>query len=361
MSIEKRVTLKMIAEEVGCSVAIVSSVLNAAKGRSKASPELRTRVLATAQRLDYMPYFASRCLKNNTSKTLGIYVQPGPWHTMANAYEMTILSGIELAVRQLDYDILILNINQSKGSSICEDRLKSGKIDGILLLRCTPASWVDKLLQINRNIIAIDLNTPYPGLTRFAFDNEKAVQLVLEKLLQSGHRRIAFIGSCVETPETDALLREKAFSTAVCEKNLTGISIFNRSVCPVRISKEEDYCQQEGREAIYYFHTTLSRMQLPDAFICYNSYVAQSLQYYAEKVFGYVIPRDFSLISIDDMQDCRFGNMQISCCKHSLMEMGYDGTNMLIEAVENPSMQLPALKVYDPIFLPGETLLKRDC
>ena len=125
----------MIADRAGCSVAVVSTVLNAAKGRTIVRQALRDKVQAIARELDYAPNFASRCLKANRSRTLGIYDSPKQWHSYSNAYEMTLLSGIERAVFERNYDLLLLNFHQNNLPEICENRLKDRRIDGILLLQ----------------------------------------------------------------------------------------------------------------------------------------------------------------------------------------------------------------------------------
>ena len=88
--VKKNVTLKMVAERVGCSIAVVSTVLNSAKGRTKVCDKTRQRVLEIAREMDYTPNYASQSLKANSSRTLGIYVQPKPWSGLANQYEMTL-------------------------------------------------------------------------------------------------------------------------------------------------------------------------------------------------------------------------------------------------------------------------------
>ena len=67
--VKKNVTLKMVAERVGCSIAVVSTVLNSAKGRTKVCDKTRQRVLEIAREMDYTPNYASQSLKANSSRT----------------------------------------------------------------------------------------------------------------------------------------------------------------------------------------------------------------------------------------------------------------------------------------------------
>ena len=69
---KNNVTLKTVAETAGCSIAVVSTVLNGARGNTKFSASVRQRILDVAAELGYHPNFASRSLKTRRSMTLGI-------------------------------------------------------------------------------------------------------------------------------------------------------------------------------------------------------------------------------------------------------------------------------------------------
>ena len=58
-----RVRLKDIAESVGCSIAVVSHVLNHSTGNISCRPDLRERILRRAGELHYAPHYASRALR----------------------------------------------------------------------------------------------------------------------------------------------------------------------------------------------------------------------------------------------------------------------------------------------------------
>ena len=355
----------MIADRAGCSVAVVSTVLNAAKGRTIVRQALRDKVQAIARELDYAPNFASRCLKANRSRTLGIYDSPKQWHSYSNAYEMTLLSGIERAVFERNYDLLLLNFHQNNLPEICENRLKDRRIDGILLLQCNARQkWIRDLLKISPNLMAIGFNEEYPGLNRVAFDNREAVRLAVRKLLESGHRRIAFVGSCIEHPEHDAQIREQTFLEIIRELNLQDSFLFNRKNCPNGISEREPYCQREGQEAIRWLAMLPEK---PDAILCYNALVGGSLYYEALRM-GCRIPEDFSLVVIDKpgslvvidkpgLED--LGGPQIAYIDHPLEEMGYTGASRLIEQLESEREFEPFFQLFSPVFIEKETFCRR--
>ena len=71
-------TLKDVAKLAGCSAAVVSAVVNNARGNVLASEAMRKRVREAAKKLGYRPNFASRSLVRGATDTIGIYVPPDP-------------------------------------------------------------------------------------------------------------------------------------------------------------------------------------------------------------------------------------------------------------------------------------------
>ncbi len=347
---KKNITLKTIAEAAQCSTAVVSTVLNASRGNTKVSDRMREKILTVARTLDYTPNYASRSLKANCSRTLGIYVQPKPWRQLANSYEMSIFRGIEQAARDCGYDILVLNISAENLPDICKERLKERRIDGVLLLHCDPGEpWIDALLDISSNVMAFDINQDHPRLNRIDFDNRGAIFLAVETLFHRGHRRIAYAGSGLEHPTNDAVLREQYFLEAVHELGLPDHLIFNASNCPVRLSETETYCQTEGREAIRYFHRLSER---PDAIVTYNSLVGISLLQEAKEL-NISVPEELSILTVDNVQFPEFFRPMLTVVDHPLTEMGYEGVRELIRLIQGETKKSPVVRVFGPVLKEG--------
>src|SRR5690606_17207518 len=67
---EKRATIKDVAEAAGVGIATVSRVLSG----GSASPQTRERVLAAAAQLDYRPSAVGRNLRRRRTGSLGLLV-----------------------------------------------------------------------------------------------------------------------------------------------------------------------------------------------------------------------------------------------------------------------------------------------
>ncbi len=324
----KKATLCSIAELAGCSAAVVSRVLNHTRGTTKVSEAMANRIREIAARENYRPNFASRSLKSNRSRTLGVYVQPSLWHGLGRQYEMSIFCGIERAAMAHGYDLLILNMSCSAATAVCGEKLAEHRIDGVLLLHAEPgADWVRELAAAHPPVVAVDYNKPEPGLDTVSFDNADAALRALRHLQSLGHRRIGFIGHTPPRTDWDGTQREDAFLAARNDPAFAGMELLFHTGSGIR--PDSPYCQLEGEEGIRHY---LAMKQPPSAVIGYNSLVALSALYTARQL-GVAVPGALSLIGIDNHPGDWFGPA-LTCVEHPLTDMGEVACELLIAKIE---------------------------
>ncbi|MDD4458634.1 MAG: LacI family DNA-binding transcriptional regulator, partial [Proteiniphilum sp.] len=70
----ERVSLKVIARELGVSAATVSLVLNGKNMNGRVSREMSDKILAKAAELNYVPNSLAKGLKMGHSKSIGLIV-----------------------------------------------------------------------------------------------------------------------------------------------------------------------------------------------------------------------------------------------------------------------------------------------
>lgn len=348
-----KVTLKTVAETAGCSIAVASTVLNGSRGNTKVSDPMRRKILELAAELGYHPNSASQILKTRRSTTLGIYVQPKSWRSLSNDYEMAIFRGVEQAARDRNYNLLVLNISSRNLPDICAEKIAESRIDGVILIHTdSNAEWVDRLLRVSSNVVAIDQPADQLGLSRIVFDNRAAIELAVKTLTDLGHHRIGFIADCT-TEGCDSILREKAF-VACGQQGLIDPDpylIFNRTKCIPRLSIDERYCELEGERGFRYL---MSLPEPPTAIIAYNSLVGVSVLREARRA-GIEVPRMVSVIGIDYCEFTNFIDPMLTVIDHVLPEMGRAGTEMLIDIIEQ-KLTAPALRSFSPIYRPGDSV-----
>ena len=351
----KRVTLRTIAKLADCSTATVSTVLNGAHGNTKVGDALGENIMSIARRLKYCPNTVSRNLRLGRSRTLGVYVQPNLWHGLGYIYEMSIFHGIEEEALARGYDLLVLNISSQNLPDVCAQRLHEGRIDGVVLLHCSPGEWLDELLKTSQDVVALDFPESYEGLNVVSLDNVEGVRLGLSKLIEFGHRRIGWAGCVLENDDEDAMERLEAFRRLSREMgcDVDEDLFFDYWHCSEKIQRSEQYCQKGGRLAMRYF---MKQSRPPTAVLCQNWLIEMAMCREAE-TNGWRVPQDLSLVGFDHYEMDELFSSPMTAIDHRLHDMGKLAVSGLIDRLENPAGDTPSFKLkIEPGFCPGTTI-----
>lgn len=350
MTKPKAPTLKNIANALGCSIPVVSTVLNDSKGNIKVSAEKRQKILALAKELNYHPNFASRSLKSKFSRTIGIYVQPNKWHGLSMSYEMAIFRGIEKALREENYDIMVLNMCSNAVSEVCIKKIAEHQIDGILFLRLdTNLAWIRDISAISNNIVAIDYDKSADDISNVSFDNEKAIYDAVKYLKNYGHKRIGFIGHVTSAPERDVLIREKTFQSFTQNPEFADLELITYSSSDV--PPDEQYCQIAGRNGFNYF---FNMEKPPSAILTFNSLVGLAALQQANAL-NIKIPDDISIMCIDSANFDNWLNVNLTYVDHPLIDMGYSASKLLINKIEN-RINTHIVKIFSGNIINGNSI-----
>ena len=89
---EGPITLADVAREAGTSPSTASRALS---GRGYVAPDVRKRLVATAERLGYVPNLSARTLKQRTSRVVGVIVSD-----LSNQFYAALAAGIEQSLRE---------------------------------------------------------------------------------------------------------------------------------------------------------------------------------------------------------------------------------------------------------------------
>ena len=181
------VTIHDVAREAGVSHTTVSRALN---NKGELSPETRARILAVAERLNYVPSSVAQALASGATKTLGLIIT-----NSASPVYAAVVHAIEGAAHAVGYGLLLCNSAGSQEQALrCLAMLQSKQVDGLIV---APA-------QTDRRDIAVLQRSgiPFVLLLRYfpdlqtdyvIMDNMEAGRLVTDHLLQRGHRLIGHV------------------------------------------------------------------------------------------------------------------------------------------------------------------------
>lgn len=314
-------TLKDVAQAAGCSTAVVSTVVNSAKGNTLVSEAMARRVREAAARLGYRANFASRSLARRSTQTIGVYVPSGPWAGLGMRYESAIVQGIEQACRVHDYDVLAINLAGGGRPDMCSRKFAEQRIDGLILLHVeTDAPWVSPLLIQSPNVAAVN----YYGeavLDQVNFDDRRAVELAVEHLVGLGHQRIAFVGGWRNSFGPGAALRcegyrdgMKAAGLAVDERWVWNEG--NAALKPAAALAELPHDAEAAAE-----HLLSLGGAAPTGIVTYNDQIAIRVMRRLQQA-GVSVPGTVSVVGVDGSDFGELVTPELTSVRQPFAEMG---------------------------------------
>ena len=331
----QRARLKDIAEKVGCSIAVVSHVVNQSAGNITCRQELRDRILRTAQDLDYAPHYASRALKSQRSFTIGVYIPPREGTSMGFAYESSILMGIERLCREKAYDLLVISTGMGAPDVECAHKLNACRVDGLILLHVEEHSeWVFPLVARNRNVVAVN----YYGeaaLDAINFDDQAAGALAAAELHRLGHRRIAYVGPMYANAGRGAEARLAGFLAKCREVGVEAgpETIFDESLPGSLPLPRGEVSEPDVAERIVAAILAMPARSRPTAIVGYSDYCAMLVMRGLMRA-GIAFPEQMSVVGIDDSGICTCLTPQLASVQQPLVGMGEEAARYSIQQSE---------------------------
>lgn len=185
------VTIRDVAALAGVSVGTVSHVLN---DSPLTRPETRERVLEAIRSLDYRRNSIAYGLKSNQSRLIGY-----AWHSAEdpvrrNALLDHFLYDIAQAAEALGYHILTFAQNDQASTHPYEELIQMTRVDGFVVSDVVyDDARIDYLLRAGVPFVAFGQTSERQQCASVDVDGQVGMRLVVEHLLERGHRRIALM------------------------------------------------------------------------------------------------------------------------------------------------------------------------
>lgn len=284
------VTLKDVALRAGVSVRTVSNVVN---NYPHVAPEMRERVKAALEELNYQPNLSARYLRSGRSGILA-YAIPD----LSNVYFSDIGNAIMATAATHSYTVLV---DQTFARRANERDVIHGLsrhlIDGVIL---SPYSLEPEDMDSEVGTIPIVLlgdrvtNSPFDHVT---YDNITTCRMATQHLISLGRRRIAAIG----VQELDS--RETQTSQLRLRGYLDALAINGIPLDPGLIIRGlPSYNRMSGACSM---RQLLALDAQPDAVFCFNDHLALGV---IRAIYdaGLRVPEDIAVVGFDDIEDGRF-------------------------------------------------------
>lgn len=202
---QTRLTIKDIARLSGVGKSTVSRVLN---NESGVSERTRERVEAVMRQQDFSPSRSARAMRGQSDKVVAIIVT-----RLDSLSENLAVQTMLPCLYEQGYDPIMME-SQFSPERVEEHLriLRQRNIDGVILFGFTGLEestidpWRSTLVLMARDA---------PGFTSVCYDDEGAIQLLMQHLYQQGHRHISYLG----VPHSDVTtgMRRHLSYLAFCE------------------------------------------------------------------------------------------------------------------------------------------------
>ncbi|MBQ8248368.1 MAG: LacI family DNA-binding transcriptional regulator [Clostridia bacterium] len=327
---DKKLTIKEIAELAGVSVAAVSYTLNGKKGVSE---ETRKRILDTISSTNYTPNVNSRRLILKRSFNI-LLVIDGNDSPLNNFFYIAVINSIVKQAAGKGYNIVLATVNSADDTTVLENMLMQRNADGIIFLSDISSKLQGEIEEIGTPFVVIDSQKKAPPYPSVHADYTVAAECAVSHLTCNGHTKIAMLASD-SIPE---------YFICTFEGYKQALSKAGLSVCPEFIHSsalDEDSVKN-------CIDTLLALPEPPSAIFCTSDIIAVDAMNHLQKR-GYKVPDDFSVCGIDDIVLARYHFPSLTTVHIDKDAMGRLAVDMLDKLINGERVEDIVLSSCDLI------------
>ncbi len=325
------VSQSSIAKQLGLSQRAVSLAL---KGQQGVSDATRQRVVVAAKEMGYRPHSFARATLQGRTDCLALVLNTDATLSMLPS---RMLDGVQSAVEVTNRHLIVTALPDEKLTSegFVPKILRELAADGLLINynAAIPRRMIDLIEAFD--IPSVWLNSKQSHNCVHPDDHQGA-RLATQRLLQLGHRRIAYVdyGNMPDDPTCHYSGRDRwaGYAETLRDAGLT----------PRRIGDSQTARNGE-MPADLRAALAVPAQERPTALLCYSSRDSRAA-YHLAGVLGLETPRDLSIIRFGSPPYDDFGvNFTVAVIPE--FEVGWQATQMLHAKLRQPGREQPTVAV----------------
>jgi LacI family transcriptional regulator len=244
---------------------------------------------------------------------------------VASLYCVEVMRGVNRAIAQLDYDLIIYTNGDIRKYSIVDQErryvmlLNVGITDGVIVV--TPAA---KDFSTDAPIVAIDPNNESPECPAVIATNRAGALAAMTFLTGLGHRRIGYITGRLDLVSATRRLQGFKDGLAAC-----GIPVQEELI------QVGDYTTETAAGCA---RALLSLPEPPTAIFAANDMSAIGI-YQAAQEMGVRIPQDLSVVGFDNIRESAFLNPPLTTVDQFIADMGTIAVEMVVKLVKGETLE----------------------
>ena len=322
-------TIKILAKELNLSVATVSKAL---RDSHEISNETKQKVLALAEKLNYVPNPYASSLRKRVSKTIAVVLPE-----VADSFFSQAINGIESVAQEKGYHVLIYLTHESfnREETILKE-FQSGRVDGILISvsgETSQSDHIKKVIASGIPVVFFDRVCEDVETAKVITDDFECGYKATRHLLEQGCERIAYLS--VSSNLSISNNRMEGYQKALADQHLK------------KIQSEVIICGNDPDENYNIIKQALNKKERPDGIIACVEKFTSSI-YIACNDLGLTIPDQVKVISFTNLQTALILDPPLTTITQPAFEMGKTAASVLFKALGGKNLTPEAEKVIIP-------------
>lgn len=325
--VNKKATLKDVADLAGVSTATVSYVLNHSKSISE---EVKRNVYSAMKALNYRPNTLAKSLRMKESKLIGLMISD-----IANTFFSSIVRGIEDELSESGYSVLLCNTdsNVEKEENYL-DVLLGRRVDGLIVSAAgQTGEYFEALQSIGVPIVFLNRCPDFCKSDIVVTDNIAGAYAATEHLIEHGYKNISIIAG----PQSISTGRERFVG-------------FKRAMESKGRPMEKDLIKQglfDEESGYKLMKEIMEQTNRPDAvFICNNSMTLGAYKYIKE--VNITIPDQVAIVGFDDPEWATIVDPPLTAVEQPAYEQGKDAAKLIVEKLKGEATSKQQIIALNP-------------
>lgn len=331
----KNVTLKQIAAELGISAMTVSRALN---NHDNVDEKTRERIIKKARSMGYTPNHIAKSLVSKRTYTIGVVI-PEISHT----FFAQVVSGIENVAYEMNYQLLLTNSAENfEREKKALETLLAQQVDGILI-SCSEQtrdySLYKKIIDLGKPLVFFDRCIEDLGASTVSVDDRNGSKRITQHMIDHGYKEIAYLRG----PEI-----------SIGKERLDGfLDALKENGIPVREEWiiESGFKESGGHEAMQQI-LEMPEKDRPRAVVAVNDPAAIGALEAIEE-YGLSVPDDIAICGFSDDIRARLLKCPLTTVSQPSVSIGRKAAEKLIKVIENKEEPIENIDLLTELVIRG--------
>ncbi len=283
-----KVTSGDVAKLARVSQSAVSRAFNEGASVSEA---MRTRVHKAARALGYRPNAIARAMISGRSRLIAVLAA-----YLDNQFYPIVLEQLSRALQDKGFHVLLFMTDTGHQDEVVQQMMEY-QVEGIVMASATLSSTLAReCAQTGIPVVLLNRYVPSSPASSVTSDNAEGGRLVAKLLVDTGHKRIAFIAGHEDSSTNKD--RESGFLEGL---QIAGQQLWARAVGNYTFDGAANAARQ-----------IFANKERPDSIFVANDHMAFAVMDVIRNELGLRIPEDISIAGFDNVPESSWGAYQLT-------------------------------------------------